>query len=81
MNLLHGAAAEGADIFVRPHEIAVARSPAPEALPARFVHGAAVGPVARLEFSLDSPARTVNVELTRARYRELDVACGRCGLP
>jgi hypothetical protein len=42
------------------------------ALVARLVHGAAIGPVARLEFALESPAgHTINVELTRERWREL----------
>ena len=35
------------------------------AWPARLLHGATIGPVARLEFALEHDARTVNVELAR----------------
>ena len=60
------------DVYARPHEVAVARMPAADALAARFVHGAVVGPVARLEFLLEATsAQTINVELSRDRYREL----------
>jgi len=62
--------------FARPHEIAVARTPTPAALPGRFVHGAAVGPVARLEFALELDAGTVNVELPPDQYRKLALRAG-----
>ena len=59
-------------IFARPHDIAVDTAPGARALPARLVHGTAVGPAARLEFALESAgAQTINVELTRERWREL----------
>ncbi len=50
--------------------------PAPSALPARFVHGTAIGPVARLEFALEPSAQTVNVELPRDAYRGLALRAG-----
>ncbi len=67
--------------IARPHDIAVARDPAPAALAARFVHGSAIGPVARLEFALEPSAQTINVELPRERFRELALASRRHRLP
>jgi len=67
---------DGAEAFTRPHEFRVERSPAPASLPARFVHGTAIGPVARLEFALDPSAQTVNVALPREEYRELALRAG-----
>jgi len=45
--------------------------PDADALPARVVHGTAIGPIARLEFALEPSAQTINVELPRERFREL----------
>jgi len=73
VNRLPGARGE---TFTRPHEFLVGRLPAPDALPARFVHGAAIGPVARLEFALEATAATVNVELAREAYRGLGLRTG-----
>jgi len=67
---------DGAEAFTRPHEFRVERSPAPASLPARFVHGTAIGPVARLEFALEPSAQTVNVALPREEYRELALRAG-----
>src|SRR5207249_2168854 len=65
-------AIEGGDEgFVRPHEIIVLGRPSAGALPARLVHSVTVGPTARLEFSLEYDARTVNVELQRDAFRAL----------
>jgi hypothetical protein len=44
-----------------------------KALAARFVHGSAIGPVARLEFALEPSAQTINAELPRERFRELSL--------
>ena len=52
------------------------RAPRDTALPARFVHGSAIGPVARLEFALEPSAQTVNVELPRDAYRALALRAG-----
>ena len=62
--------------FVRPHEIAVLGQPATGAWPARLLHMANIGPVARLEFALEHDARTVNVELTREAARDLALPRG-----
>ncbi len=69
-------AADGVETFTRPHEFEVTRVPRDTALPARFVHGSAIGPVARLEFALDPSAQTVNVELPRDAYRALALRAG-----
>ena len=69
-------AADGVETFTRPHEFEVTRVPRDAALPARFVHGSAIGPVARLEFALDPSAQTVNVELPRDAYRALALRAG-----
>jgi sulfate transport system ATP-binding protein len=75
VNRFPGEASGG--IYARPHEVAVDRVPVDDALAARLVHGAAVGPVARLEFLLEaSSAHTINVELSRERYRELALQPG-----
>jgi len=72
VNRLPAADAADPTIFARPHDIAVQTAPGPHALAARLVHGTAIGPVARREFALESAAaQTINVELTRDRWREL----------
>jgi sulfate transport system ATP-binding protein len=71
VNRLPSASAHIADTYARPHDINVERTPAPASLAARFVHGSAIGPVARLEFALEPSAQTINVELPRERFREL----------
>ncbi|MET0732435.1 MAG: sulfate ABC transporter ATP-binding protein [Casimicrobiaceae bacterium] len=76
VNRLPDADGGGVPTFARPHEIGVARTPSASALPGRFVHGAAVGPVARLEFALDLDAGTVNVELPPDQYRKLALRAG-----
>jgi len=62
--------------FVRAHEIAVLAQPDDDALAARFIHSATVGPVARLEFELERDARTINVELPRDAFRALQLSPG-----
>jgi sulfate transport system ATP-binding protein len=64
------------DVFARPHELEVDRRPSPAALAARFVHGRAIGPVARLEFAVESSPRSINVEVPRERYRGLALRPG-----
>jgi len=66
----------GGEAFTRPHEFRVERVPHADALPARFVHGTAIGPIARLEFALDPSAQTINVELPRDDYRGLALRAG-----
>jgi sulfate transport system ATP-binding protein len=67
---------DGTATYARPHEIAVTRTPSAAALAGRFVHGAAVGPVARLEFALQGADYPVNVELAPADYRQLALRAG-----
>jgi sulfate/thiosulfate transport system ATP-binding protein len=67
---------DGGAAFVRPHEIAVLASPAEGALPAKLIHSASLGPVARLEFGLIDGGATINVELTREAFRGLAIAPG-----
>jgi sulfate transport system ATP-binding protein len=62
--------------FARPHEIAVLTQPSTNALPARLVHSATVGPVSRLEFALEGDQRTINVELNRDAFRSLELRAG-----
>ena len=62
--------------FARPHEIAVLAQPGADALPARLVHSATVGPVSRLEFVLECGQQTVNVELNRDAFRLLELRTG-----
>jgi sulfate transport system ATP-binding protein len=66
----------GVTTFTRPHEFEVTRAPREAALPARYVHGSAIGPVARLEFALEPSAQTVNVELPRDAFRALGLRAG-----
>jgi sulfate transport system ATP-binding protein len=76
VNRLPPAEGDGTVTFARPHEFAVERAPSQAALPGRLVHGAAVGPVARLEFALEAHASSINVELTPERYRQLALRPG-----
>ena len=72
VNRLPSADTADPTIFARPHDIAVDTTPGTYGLAARLVHGTAVGPAARLEFALESAnPHTINVELTRERWREL----------
>jgi sulfate transport system ATP-binding protein len=72
VNRLPSADAADPTIFARPHDIAVDSTPGTFALAARLVHGTAAGPAAHLEFALESASgHTINVELTRERWREL----------
>jgi sulfate transport system ATP-binding protein len=66
----------GASAFARPHEIAVLARPDVAALPARLIHSAAIGPLARLEFALDHAGEIINVELPRAAWNELALGPG-----
>ncbi len=61
--------------FVRPHDIDILREPVPDALGAevRYVHP--IGPVVRVELAHQS--ELVEVELTRERQEELQLAQGQ----
>src|SRR5689334_19069078 len=69
-------AADGSIALTRPLEFRVGRAPDSASLPARFEHGTAIGPTARLEFALEPSAQTVNVELPRDDYRGLALRAG-----
>jgi sulfate transport system ATP-binding protein len=62
--------------YARPHEIAVLNAPDAQALPARLLHSATVGPISRLEFALCEGAQTINVELPREAFRALGLVPG-----
>jgi len=68
-----GSTAQG---YARPHEFAVLAQPATDALPARLVHSATVGPISRLEFALEADRQTINVEMPRAAFRALQLTPG-----
>jgi sulfate transport system ATP-binding protein len=68
-----GSAIQG---YARPHEFAVLAQPAADALPARLVHSATVGPISRLEFALEPDRQTINVEMPRDAFRVLHIAPG-----
>ena len=76
VNRLPPAPGETGDSYARPHEIAVSATPQPGGLAARFVHGASVGPVARLEFALADGTPAINVELPRDAWRALALKPG-----
>ncbi len=62
-------AEDGAVAFVRPHDIEVELAPSPGALEAQVAHLQAIGPLVRVELSLES--EIVEVELTRERQHQL----------
>jgi len=62
--------------YVRPHDIAVLTEPTTGTLPARLVHSATIGRIARLEFALEADRRSVNVELPRDAARTLALPRG-----
>jgi len=64
------------DTFVRPHEFAVLRQPAPGALPVRLEHAVSLGSAARLEFLAEESAATIHVELPRDQLRALGLRVG-----
>jgi sulfate transport system ATP-binding protein len=63
--------------YVRTHDIVVERIPSDDAsIEATIKHVLAVGPVVRIELDLCENAETVEAELTREVYRELDLKVG-----
>ena len=69
-------AAQGRARYARPHDIEVARTPTATGLAARFIRGARFGGLARLEFTLESSARAVNVELPHHAFDGLRLVPG-----
>jgi sulfate/thiosulfate transport system ATP-binding protein len=76
VNRLPPIAGSTAQAYARPHEFVVLAQPAADALPARLLHSATVGPVSRLEFALEADRHTINVELPRAEFRALQLVPG-----
>jgi sulfate transport system ATP-binding protein len=72
-----GAQNEPAVGYVRPHELDVARARNGEAtVEATVQHVHAVGPTVRLQLARRDGAGTIEAELTRERFRELDLKIG-----
>jgi sulfate transport system ATP-binding protein len=63
-------------VYARPHEISVHTAPRGGAFAARFVHGAAFGPTARIEFAAADGPATFNVELSRDDFHALALRPG-----
>jgi len=57
--------------YVRPHDIRITRAPAKDALPAKVVHVAPVGPVAKIQLMRQDVGEIVEAEITRQYYGEL----------
>ena len=79
VNLFHGRGevAETAG-YVRPYELDVARHPggSPEAVVASIRYIASAGPVVRLELKRDDNGSSLDAEISRERYRELELRVG-----
>jgi sulfate transport system ATP-binding protein len=82
VNLFHGRPGQQADdevAYARPHEVAVAAwavGLSGEHLRARLVHARLAGPSARLELELADSGETLEAEIAKDRYRELELAPG-----
>jgi sulfate transport system ATP-binding protein len=66
---------EGATAFVRPHDIEISIHQLANALPATVQHVHPIGPVVRIELQHES--EIVEVELSRERHEELQLAVGQ----
>jgi sulfate/thiosulfate transport system ATP-binding protein len=65
--------------YVRPHDIEIERAAqADSTLPARVLHVNPVGPVVRLQLVREGegPGDTIHAEISRERFRELQLAAG-----
>jgi len=90
VNIFHGRAGEGRHLFgghetepmsrtaayVRPHDIDIVRQCTPDAIAARVVHIAPVGPIARVQLVRQDTQETVEAEITRQHYNELMLHAG-----
>jgi sulfate/thiosulfate transport system ATP-binding protein len=59
--------------YVRPHELEIERSAGPSSLEARVLHVNLAGPVARVQLRSLAFDLVLNVEVSPARYAELDL--------
>lgn len=63
--------------YVRPHEIAVTRTPGDDAsLPATVLSAHSAGPMARVQFARDTTGEVVEVVLARAEFDALALSSG-----
>ncbi len=62
--------------YVRPHDIDISRNSAADAIAARVVHIAPVGPIARVQLVRQDTQETVEAEITRQHYNELMLHAG-----
>ncbi|HML73382.1 MAG TPA: sulfate ABC transporter ATP-binding protein [Anaerohalosphaeraceae bacterium] len=62
--------------YVRPHDIDITRNSAADAIAARVVHIAPVGPIARVQLVRQDTQEIVEAEITRQHYNELMLHAG-----
>jgi sulfate transport system ATP-binding protein len=62
--------------YVRPHDIDITRHSAADAIAARVVHIAPVGPIARVQLVRQDTQEMVEAEITRQHYNELMLHAG-----
>jgi sulfate transport system ATP-binding protein len=76
VNLFHGRMESAG--YVRPHELDVAphASAGPTAVAATVRHIGWIGPVVRLELQREDTGQSLEAEIPRDRYRELDLKVG-----
>lgn len=70
------AAAMPVTAYVRPHDIQITRIPEKEAISARVIHIAAVGPIAKVQLSRQDTNEIVEAEITRQIYGQLKLNVG-----
>ena len=71
----NGHDADAAVAFVRPHDIDLSQHAVEGGLEASVVHVQAIGPTVRVE--LEHQGETIQAELTRERYQQLQLAAGQ----
>ena len=62
--------------YARPHDIEISRAPVGGAIAARVAHLSPAGPMVRVELLRDDTGASLQVHLTRERFRELDLQAG-----
>jgi sulfate transport system ATP-binding protein len=77
-NRFTAAPRDGAVAFSRPHDIEISRSrDHADAIPARVTHLHAIGPIVRVELSDIASGQPIEAELSKQRFRELDLLEGQ----
>jgi sulfate transport system ATP-binding protein len=64
-------------VFVRPHDMDIVAGPCDASFAATLNHMVKLGPVVRLELTRNERAETVEVELPRHKFNELELEPGR----